>query len=494
MRMKFYVYNEEWGEWGGDPWRPVHVMGKMPVREVARLIASVAAENLAMDARNLPECDLVTERLRDVANRYWKWLGKVDKKRRARCDEWEAQRAKRVNLKYAYAADLLAEHVPLFDGGKLYVQADGTEVIGGRMVETKAVRISDGRTEQWYMCDTEPMRPDGSPPPPKPSKIAPMSEDDARQALLDAEVCHDAFNRLHGRDFQGVAIFRPNGQFHELKQWYSCNVDDDDYAELRKEVVVKEFDSDDENDPAATHVRIPHELFKNAFPKPPQTVVTIGDGRALYNEEVRPFYVLQPVDGEGPELFEATDSHFRPGKVMYEEMNDPEIDDDTEFEWGGSGRYLIKITPELVAWSRNVLAAMRLLSNAAHWDTITYYNDALKRITVPQDVVDHLRHKAHAIRKKQEALPTLPNGKRSSTWHKLELEAIPITQQIQLEYKKTELKETELLEEWYEQLADMLKAGTSAHGQMKQTKLFKPIKKRKHEKEKKEKKKRKPKA
>ena len=179
---------------------------------------------------------------------------------------------------------------------------------------------------------------------------------------------------------------------------------------------------------------------------------------------------------------------------MYEEMHNPEIDDDTEFTWGGSGRYLIKITPELLSWSRHVLAVMKLLSNSAHWDTITHYNGSIKHITVPQDVVEPLRQKVHAIRKKQEALPTLPDGERSSTWHKLELEAIPITQQIQLEYKKTELKETELLEEWYEQLADMLKAGTSAHGQMKQTKLFKPIKKRKHEKEKKEKKKRKPKA
>ena len=489
--MKFYVYNEEWGDDTGDPWRSVIVTGKTRVREVVRRIAGVVEENIAMDSRNLPECDLVTERVRDVANRYWKWLSK---ERGARCDEWEAQRAKRVNLKYAYAADLLAEHVPLFDGGKLYVQADDTQVIGGRMVEAKAVRISDGRTEQWYTCDTEPMRPDGSAPLPKPPKMEPMSEDEARQALLDAEVCHTALNELHGRNFQGVAVFRPNGQFHELKQWYSCNDDDDDYAELRKEVAVKEFHSDDENDPAATHVRIPHELFKNAFPKPPETLVTIGDGRALYNEEVRPFYVLQPIDGEGPALFEATDYHFRPGMVMYEEMNNLEINDDAEFEWGGSGRYLIKITPELVGWSRNVLAAMRLLSNSTHWDTITYYNDALKRITVPQDVVDHLRHKARAIRKKQEALPTLPNGDYGSAWHKLELEVSPIIQQIEMECTKSYLKETEVREEWHKQLADMLAAGTSVKGTMKQTKLLKPIKKRKDKKDKKDKKKRKSKA
>ena len=485
--MKFYVYNEEWGEWAGDPWRPVHVMAKTPVREAVRLISRASDDHIAMDARNLPECDLVTERKRDVAGRYLEWA-KLDKKDA----DWEPRRAKRVNLKYAYAADLLSEHVPLFDGGKLYVQADGSHVMGGGTPETRAVCIApDGRGELFYTCDTEPMRPDGSAPPPKPSKIKRMSADEDRKALLDAEVCHTAFNELHGRGFEGVAVFRPSGQFHELKQWYSCNDDDEDYAELRKEVTIKEFDSDDENDPAATHVRIPHELFKDAFPKPPETAVTIGDGRALYNEEVRPFYVLQPVDGEGPALFEATDSHFRTGTVMYEEMHDPDIDDDAEFTWGGSGRYLIKITPELVAWSRHVLAAMRLLSNSAHWDTITYYNDALKRITVPQDVVDHLRQKVHAIRKKQEALPTLPNGKHSSTWHKLELEAMPITQQIQLEYKKAKVKGTELLEEWNEWLADTLEAGKSANGKMKQTRLSKPIKKRKHKKDKQDKKKKK---
>ena len=486
MRMNFYVYNDEWGEFAGDPWRPVHVMGKTPVREVIRLVACVAAESITVDSRDLPQCDLVTEREGAVRDRYWKIP--YDK----RDAEWPAQRAKRVNLKYAYAANLLAEHVPLFDGGRLYVQADGTVVMGGGTPATKAVRVSDWDSGELYTCDTAQMRPDGSAPLPKPSKIKPMSADEDRKALLDAEVCHTAFNELHGRGFEGVAVFRPSGQFHELKQWYSCNDDDDeDYAELRKEVTIKEFDSDDENDPAATHVRIPHELFKDAFPKPPETAVTIGDGRALYNEEVRPFYVLQPVDGEGPALFEATDSHFRTGTVMYEEMHDPDIDDDAEFTWGGSGRYLIKITPELVAWSRHVLAAMRLLSNSAHWDTITHYNGSIKRVTVPQDVVDHLRQKVHAIRKKQEALPTLPNGKHSSTWHKLELEAMPITQQIQLEYKKAKVKGTELLEEWNEWLADTLEAGKSANGKMKQTRLSKPIKKRKHKKDKQDKKKKK---
>ena len=489
--MKFYVYNDEWGEFAGDPWRPVYVMGKTPVREVIRTVAGVAAENIAMDSRDVPECDLVTERERDVRERYWQVP--YDKRK----TEWPAQRAKRVNLKYAYAANLLAEHVPLFDGGRLYVQADGTEVMGGGTPATKAVRISKAAfcaSEDLYTCDTEPMRPDGSAPLPKPSKIKPMSADEDRKALLDAEVCHAAFNELHGHGFEGVAVFRPNGQFHEVKRWYSCNDDEEDYAELRKEVAIKEFDSDDENDPAATHVKLPDELLKNAFHKPPETVVTIGDGRALYNEEVRPFYVLQPVDGEGPHLFEASDYHFRPGTVMYEEMHNPDIDDDTEFTWGGSGRYLIKITPELVSWSRHVLAVMKLLNNSAHWDTITYYNSSIKHITVPQDVVNDLRQKAHAIRKKQEALPTLPDGERSSTWHKLELEAMPITQQIQLEYKKTELRKVELLEEWNEWLSDTVEAGKSANGKMKQAKLFKPIKKRERKKDKKDKRKKESKA
>ena len=479
--MKFHVYNEEWGQSTGNPWRPVHVMSKTPVREVAKLIANVVEENIAMDSRNLPECDLVTERVRDVANRYWKWLGKCNQE-----TDWEPQRAKRVNLKYAYAADLLAEHVPLFDGGKLYVQAAGTEVIGGRMVETKAVRLSDGKTEQWYTCDTEPMRPDGSAPPPKPLKVKPMSEREDRKAFLDADVCQAAY-AMYRREFEGVGEFHPNGKLLGLKEWYSCNDDDDDYAELRKEVAVKEFHRDDENDPAATHIKIPHELLKNAFPKPPHTVVTIGDGRALYNEEVRPYYVLQPIDGEAPELLEASDYYFRPGMVMYEEMNDPEIDDDEPFTWGGTGRCLIKITPELLAWSRNVLDTMRLLSNPAHWDTITHYNDFLECITVPEDVVTELRRKVSPIRERQEALPRLSNGERSSSWHKLELEAAAINHQIQMEHKKTELKRSELLEEWYEQLAHMLAADTTAKGAMKQTKLFKPIKKRKHQRKKKSK-------
>ena len=56
-----------------------------------------------------------------------------------------------------------------------------------------------------------------------------------------AKLCQLALAELHRRDFEGVAVFDPNGKFLGLKRWYSCNDDDDDYAELRKEVAVKEL-------------------------------------------------------------------------------------------------------------------------------------------------------------------------------------------------------------------------------------------------------------
>jgi len=470
--MIFYLYSRDAENACEDPWRPIYVMNRTPVREVIERIAGVADEHIFLDSRDIPKCDLVTEPIRDVCNRYWEICHKNRK------TEWPAKRAKRVNLPYAFAANLFAEDVPLFNGGRLYLQQVDMEVVG-KQLKTTSVRMSIdnrcssyGLADQWYTCDTTAVLPDGSVP--KRHKCEPVSEKAKKQAEADAELCQLALAELHRRDFEGVAVFDPNGKFLGLKRWYSCNDDDDDYAELRKEVAVKEFNSDDENDPAATHVKIPSDLFEGMFPEPPETVVTIGDGRALYDGKMEPFWVLQPIDGEGTELFKVSDLYFQPGMVMYEEMHNPDIDDDTHFTWGGSGRYFIKITPELLAWSRNVLATVELLSSATHWETIKEFNARLKAEVFPEDVVIWLRERRQELLEKKRALPSDPD---SVAYKEMALTFMPLSQKIRaMEDQWTArmgLAKTKVRKEWKEECARMLATGTACAGKMKQTKLTK---------------------
>ncbi len=474
--MQFYLHSRDAEMCGDDPWRPVYVMNRTPVREVIERIAGVADEDILLDSRGIPQCDLVTERIRDVTDRYWK-ISPINRKA-----DWPAKRAERVNLPFAFAANLLAEDVPLFNGGKLYLQKVHMEVIGKQLKST-AVRMSIdtpswynhsnyGHEDQWYTCNTTTVLPDGSVPSAKRAKHEPMSEEAKKQAEDDADLCQLALAELDRRDFKGVAVFDANGKFTGLKQWYSCNDDDDDYNELRKEVAVKEFDSDDENDPAATHIRIPSDLFKGMFPKCPETVVTIGDGRALYDGKMEPFWVLQPIDGEGAELFKASDLYFQPGFVMYEEMHNPYIDDDTEFTWGGTGRYFIKITPHLLAWSRNVIATVELLSNAKHWETIKDFNARLKNQVFPDDVVMWLKAQRQELREKEKALPSDCD---SVAYKEMQLKFMPLSQKIRaMEDQWTariELAKVKILKEWREECARMLATDRACAGNMKQTKL-----------------------
>lgn len=447
-------------------------MNRTPVREVIERIAGMADEQIHLDSRDIPKCDLVTEPIHDVCNRYWEICHKNQK------TEWPAQRAKRVNLPYAFAANLLAEDVPLFNGGRLYLQQVDMEASSSKW-PSRAVRMSIdsshssyGLANQWYTCDTTAVLPDGTVP--KRRKCKPVSEEAKKQAEADADLCHLALIELYQRDFEGVAVFDTNGKFTGLKQWYRCNDDDDDYAELRKEVAVKEFDEFDENDPAATHIKIPSDLFKGMFPKPPGTVVTIGDGRALYDGKMEPFWVLQPIDGEGAELFKVSDLYFQPGFVMYEEMHNPDIDDDTHFTWGGTGRYLIKITPELLAWSRNVLATVELLSNAKHWETIKEFNVRLKNQVFPDDVVIWLRAQRQELREKEK---TLPSDRDSVAYKEMALKFMPLSQKIRaMEDQWTArmgLAKVKIHKEWKEECARMLATDRACAGNMKQTKLTK---------------------
>ena len=43
--------------------------------------------------------------------------------------------------------------------------------------------------------------------------------------------------------------------------------------------------------------------------------------------------------------------HFDDGTVLSEEMADPDVPDDDEFAWSGSGRQYIMVTTELVEWA-----------------------------------------------------------------------------------------------------------------------------------------------
>ena len=154
---------------------------------------------------------------------------------------------------------------------------------------------------------------------------------------------------------------------------------------------------------------------------------------------------------------------------MYEEMHNPHIDDDAEFTYGGTGRYFIKITPELLAWSRNILANMELLSSAKHWVTIKEFNARLKAITLPPEV-EALKAKQRALREQQDALP---GGERSVTHDALEieLECMPLVHEIQMAYARMELEKAKVREEWDEERARMLAATTAEKRKTKQTKL-----------------------
>ena len=120
--MRFYVHSREAEELGHSPWCAIRVCKGMSVREVLKQIARVADNSIVLDERGIPTCDLVTEPIRDVHTRFWE-LDKTIKCHKEVLKARKDGRAQRVNLPFAYAADLRAEHVPLFDGGKLYVDA-----------------------------------------------------------------------------------------------------------------------------------------------------------------------------------------------------------------------------------------------------------------------------------------------------------------------------------------------------------------------------------
>ena len=256
------------------------------------------------------------------------------------------------------------------------------------------------------------------------------------QALADAELCHQALNELRF-DFEDVTVvFDANGKLKGVpKECYDSD---------------KGFFRDTKRDNGDVDVVVPHKLFKDLFPEAPETKVTIGDGRALRNGTLAPFYVLQPVDDEGPFLFGPGDDHFDPGSVLREQMDDEDIDDDKEFAWSGSCRYYVKITPELVAWSRTVFTAVELLGDPAHRKTIQAFAARLDAIALPCST-KALEAQDERLKTQQATLP-----ERSVAWHELELLRTLLKHQMGMVRKQVALEQAKVLEEWDAARARML--------------------------------------
>jgi hypothetical protein len=339
---------------------------------------------------------------------------------------------------------LRAEHVPLFDGGKLYVQDMQFQTFGEFGKANRAVRMETWGCNVWpldtyYTCDTAAVLPDGTPPPTTGTKRErePASEAEQAQALADATLCHTALNELGRIHDDKVVTFHPNGTIKQVH----CSWSSDDGVKAAESFP---------DDPNAAHIKVPTALFKGIFPEAPETLVTIGDGRALCEGTLEPFLVLQPVDELGPHLFGPDDAHFGKGTVLSCEMRDEHVDDDEEFTWSGSGRCLVKITPALVEWSRTKIATVELLGSAAHRAALQTFAARLDMIALP-DAVKAWQKKNGEISQKQRDL-----SERSIAWNELQLKSAPISHKIAMAFAEAGLKRAKVLEEWDAARARML--------------------------------------
>ena len=453
IRMKFHVrmldYDAE------ERWKAILVHPNERVRDVILKVANAISDyrDIHLDSRGIPECDLATEPPRDA----YRIIGEA-------CDEFDATRkrpyvgyreglakvkekarSQRVNVPYACAANLMAGHVPLFDGGRLYVIPTHFKRTGSLAPEcVTSVLVNGDLYEHWlpdlYNCETAAVLPDGTPPPlPPPSSLGKRkrdtrSEADKKQALVDAKLCQLAVNELDMNElYNTTAIFNSDGSLRGFDKYAGDDSDKDD------EIFP--------DDPNASRVRIPHELFRPCLlPLPEEERVTVGDARALVEERMEPFYVLYTLDGEGPLLFGPEDSDFGPHTALTAQIQDEEIDDDEVYTWGGSCRDLTKITPELVAWSRDAVATMELLSSVANRRVMETFVSKVNAIKQSKSVdYQRLKDDVTEFDTQMNAL----DDKESVAHKELELKCAPFRHKMYTIRLERELKIAKVLEEWH---------------------------------------------
>lgn len=434
--MRFYVHDRDVD--GDTVWVPIYAEPTTSVREVFRRIAKRLHPRGwwydLLDDRDIPESDLVTERGNDLLAR-WRTLP---------YEKQKASRAKRVNLPYAYAADLRVAHVPLLaEDQKLYLVNVSNTLIGVKdATHDPVVRTTNylfDNDDHYYTCDTAAVRSDGTPPPLHKRKIAETDVFDG------AEECHLALNELSGD--KDVLAFGPDGEITKVYyHWESM----DDYR------VAEAVSYPD--DPSAIHVKVPPTLFRGIFSDAPKTVVTIGDARALRDGTLEPFMVVQCSQCTGFYLFGPDDDNFNSDTVLSNEMDNVYIDDDEEFTWGSGGNCLIKITPALVDWARNVVATMELLGSPSNREVMRSLDARLAAIERSSQETA-LDAKIETLRTKQDGIP---GGERRVAHCELELEIASLLGKMFVTRATVALEKAKVLEEWDNVRERMLAAKAKA--------------------------------
>lgn len=273
------------------------------------------------------------------------------------------------------------------------------------------------------------------------------------RARANAQACYDAAITLQ-EDGGCVVVFGPDDEIVKIHKTGFYHMDNDRVA------AAESFPSD----PSSTYIKIPETLYGGIFEKmPPFERVTVGEGRRIRNGTLKPIMVLGNgcQSHECPYLFGPDDcEHFSPRSSFTEEMNDAHVGDNESFYWTPTSRSLIKITKELLAWSRHVLAAVALLGSHARRDTMRSYSARLDAITPDSAVFASALHVLlDEITKQQNAYP---REERSVEYCKLAIKHRAIENQIAIEYQQMRLEQAVVHEEWDAARARMLAASEQA--------------------------------